>query len=219
MNEQKRHWETIHATKGDEVSWYQPISTETMRMIRACGLAPGAEVLDVGAGASVLVDELLAAGYRPTLLEIAEAAFARVRERLGGRAQQVSFIVGDITAVDLPEAAYDLWHDRAVFHFLTEPDQRKAYMKALRRALKPGGFVVLAGFAPDGPERCSGLPVCRYDAQGFAAQLGDGFGLLESTRELHPTPFGTAQAFQCARFRREAAEQCGRSSSCLTTDL
>lgn len=202
MTEQKHHWETIHATKGDEVSWYQTVSTESLRMILACGLPPGAEVLDVGAGASVLVDELLAAGYRPTLLEIAEAALGRVRERLGDRAQQVSFIAGDITATDLPEAAYDLWHDRAVFHFLTEPDQRKAYLEALRRALKPGGFVVLAAFAPDGPEKCSGLPVCRYDAQGFAEQLGVGFELLESTRELHSTPFGTAQAFQCARFRR-----------------
>lgn len=202
MTEQKHHWETIHATKGDAVSWYQPVSTESMRLIRACGLAPGAAVLDVGAGASVLVDELLAAGHRPTLLEIAEAAFARVQERLGDRAQQVGFIVGDITATDLPEAAYDLWHDRAVFHFLTEPDQRKAYVKALRRALKPGGFVVLAAFAPDGPEKCSGLPVCQYDAQGFAEQLGEGFVLLESTREMHPTPFGATQAFQYARFRR-----------------
>lgn len=202
MTNRKSHWETIHATKGDEVSWYQPVSTESMRLIRACGLPPGAAVLDVGAGASVLVDDLLAAGYRPTLLEIAEAAFARVRERLGDRARQAGFIVGDITATALPEAAYDLWHDRAVFHFLTEPDQRKAYLKALRRALKPGGFVVLAGFAPDGPERCSGLPVCRYDAQGFAAQLGDGFELLESSRELHPTPFGATQAFEYARFRR-----------------
>ena len=202
MTDRKEHWETIHATKGDAVSWYQPASTESARLIRASGLAPGASVLDVGAGASVLVDELLDLGYRPTLLEIAESAFLRVRERLGGRARAVRFIVGDITEADLPEAAFDLWHDRAVFHFLTEPDQRRAYVKALKRALRPGGFVVLAGFAPDGPETCSGLPVCRYDAAGFSGQLGEGFELLESSRELHLTPFGTMQAFQYARFRR-----------------
>ncbi len=202
MPERKDHWETIHATKGDAVSWYQPASTESLRLIRACGLPPGASVLDVGAGASVLVDGLLEAGYRPTLLEIAASAFVRVRERLGARASEVGFILGDITATELPEAAYDLWHDRAVFHFLTEPAQRKAYIEALWWALKPGGFVVLAGFAPDGPEKCSGLPVCRYDAQGFADQLGGGFELLESAREEHPTPFGATQAFQYARFRR-----------------
>ncbi|WP_026854165.1 class I SAM-dependent methyltransferase [Geothrix fermentans] len=202
MTDRKAHWETIHATKGDEVSWYQPASTESARLIRACGLAPGASVLDVGAGASVLVDELLDLGHRPTLLEIAEPAFVRVRERLGGRASAVQFVIGDITEVELPAAAYDLWHDRAVFHFLAEPEQRRAYVKALQQALKPGGFVVLAGFAPDGPEKCSGLPVCRYDAQGFAAQLGGGFELLESSRELHLTPFGTTQAFQYTRFRR-----------------
>ena len=202
MTERKDHWETIHATKGDAVSWFQPASTESLRLIRACGLAPEASILDVGAGASVLVDELLDVGYRPTLLEIAGAAFVRVRERLGTRASKVGFIVGDITEAEFPEAAFDLWHDRAVFHFLTEPTQRKAYVKALKRALKPGGFVVLAGFAPDGPEKCSGLPVCRYDAQGFAEQLGDEFELLESVRELHSTPFGTSQAFQYTRFRR-----------------
>lgn len=202
MTGPKEHWEQIHATKGDAVSWYQPASTESLRLIRACGLPAGAQVMDVGAGASVLVEALLDEGLRPTLLEIAESAFARVRARLGGRASAVRFIVGDITAVDLPEGAFDLWHDRAVFHFLTGQHQREAYVRALRWALKPGGFVVLAGFAPDGPEKCSGLPVCRYDAAGFAEQLGKGFDLLESSRELHPTPFGTTQAFQYARFRR-----------------
>lgn len=202
MTERKDHWETIHATKGDAVSWYQPASTESSRLIKASGLPPGAAVLDVGAGASVLVDELLEAGFRPTLLDIAGTAFVSVRERLGSRASEVGFIVGDITTTELPEASYDLWHDRAVFHFLTEPAQREAYVKLLRRALKPGGFVVLAGFAPDGPEKCSGLPVCRYNAQGFAEQLGEGFELLDSSREQHSTPFGTTQAFQYTRFRR-----------------
>lgn len=202
MSDRKSHWETIHATKGDAVSWFQPASTESARLIRRCHLASGAAVLDVGAGASILVDGLLESGFRPTLLDIAEAAFLRVRERLGTRASEVAFLVGDITEVVLPEAAFDLWHDRAVLHFLTEPVQRVAYMGALRRALKPGGYVILAGFAPEGPEKCSGLPVCRYDAQGFAEQLGKGFELLESSRELHPTPFGTSQAFQYTLFQR-----------------
>ena len=202
MTERKDHWEHIHATKGDAVSWYQPVPTLSLELIRACGLPPGAAALDVGAGASVLVDELLALGLAPTLLDLADSAFDRVRARLGGAAPKVTFLVGDITELLLPEGAYDLWHDRAVFHFLTEPAQRAAYLRALRRALRPGGFVVLAGFAPDGPEKCSGLPVCRYDASGFASQLGAEFELLDSPREVHPTPFSTSQAFQYARFRR-----------------
>lgn len=117
------------------------------------------------------------------------------------RAPEVNFLVGDITEMELPEAAFDVWHDRAVFHFLTEPVQRAAYVQALRRALRPGGHVVLAGFAPEGPEKCSGLPVCRYDAQGFAEQLGEGFNLLEAAKEMHPTPFGTTQAFQYTLFQ------------------
>jgi SAM-dependent methyltransferase len=149
------------------------------------------------------VDALLADGCRVTLLDIAEAAFARVRERLGARAADVGFLVADITEAELPPAAFDLWHDRAVFHFLTEPVQRAAYVAKLRHALKPGGWVVLSGFAPDGPEKCSGLAVCRYDAAGFAAQLGPDFALVEAAKEQHATPFGTTQAFQFARFRRK----------------
>jgi len=199
----KDHWERIHASKGDGVSWFQEEPAESLRLVRACGLTPGAAVLDVGAGASRLVDALLADGCRVTLLDLAEAAFARVRERLGSRAAEVRFMVGDITEAELPAGAFDLWHDRAVFHFLTEPGQRAAYVARLRHALKPGGWAVLSGFAPDGPEKCSGLPVCRYDAAGFAAQLGRDFALVEAATELHATPFGTTQAFQFARFRRE----------------
>jgi SAM-dependent methyltransferase len=202
MGDAKEHWERIHASKGDGVSWFQPEPRESLRLIRACGLGPGAAVLDVGAGASSLVDALLDGGFRVTLLDIADAAFDRVRERLGVRAGEVSFRVGDITAAELPAAAFDLWHDRAVFHFLTEPAQRAAYLARLRHALKPGGWAVLSGFAPEGPEKCSGLPVCRYDAAGFAAQLGPGFVLEEASTEQHATPFGTSQAFQFVRFRR-----------------
>lgn len=198
----KSHWEHIHSTKGDAVSWHQPEPTLSLSMIRACGLSSGSSVLDVGAGASVLVDALLEMGLRPTVLDIAEAALAKVRERLGARAEQVDFSVGDITQIELPEAAFNLWHDRAVFHFLTNPGDRAAYLSALKKALKPGGFVILAAFAPEGPETCSGLPVCRYDVEGFAAALGPGFDLLEAAREQHPTPFGTTQEFQYARLQR-----------------
>lgn len=202
MTDTKQHWETIHATKGDAVSWYQPGSTESLRLIQACGLPAGSRVLDVGAGASVLVDQLLDLGFRPTLLDVAGAALARVRVRLGERAEGVTFLESDIVAAELPESAFDLWHDRAVFHFLLEPAHRQAYMANLARALRPGGFGVLAGFAPDGPEKCSGLPVCRHDAAAFAEALGPGFEVLEEARELHPTPFGTTQAFQYVRFRK-----------------
>jgi SAM-dependent methyltransferase len=202
MTGARDHWEHIHATKGDGVSWFQPEPGESLRLIRACALPPGAEVLDVGAGASGLVDALLAEGCRMTLLDIAGAAFARVRDRLGPRAAEVRFLVGDITESSLPEAAFDLWHDRAVFHFLTEPAQRAAYLARLGYALKPDGWVVLSGFALDGPDRCSGLPVCRYDAEGLAAQLGPAFRLVDAVQERHATPFGTTQAFQVTRFRR-----------------
>lgn len=196
------HWEHIHATKADAVSWYQPASTESLRLIQACALPPGAPVLDVGAGASVLVDQLLDLGLRPTVLELAEAALTRVKERLGDRARGVGFIIGDVTRAALPEGGFDLWHDRAVFHFLTDPADRAAYVAQVRRALRPGGFVVLSGFALDGPLKCSGLEVRRHDAAGFAAELGPGFELLEEAREVHSTPFGTTQAFQYTRFRK-----------------
>lgn len=201
MSERKDLWEQIHLTQGDAVSWYQPTFTQSMKMIRACDLTPGSTVLDVGCGASHLVDKLLAADYEPTLLDISEVALARVRNHLGDRAREVEFIKGDITSVWLAPAAYDLWHDRALFHFFTKAPELEAYVKALRRALKPGGFLVLAAFAPDGPEECSGLPVRRYDVAGLVMQLGHGFEPLESTRESHFTPSGTAQTFQYTRLQ------------------
>lgn len=196
------HWNRIHATKGDAVSWYQPAPTLSRAMVEACGLPGGAPVLDVGAGTSPLVEAFLDLGLRPTVLDIAEPALDRSRDRLGDRAREVAFLRADITSVVLPEGAFELWHDRAVFHFLTEDVDRRAYVANLKRALRPGGWVILAAFAPDGPEKCSALPVRRYDAAGFAAELGPDFELVEAARELHPTPFGTTQAFQYARFRR-----------------
>ena len=195
------HWEAIHATKQDQVSWYQDRPSLALTFIQACDLAPGATVLDAGAGASRMVESLLDLGLRPTVADIAQSALDRVRERLGARADEAALLCIDLTQAELPEAAFDLWHDRAVFHFLTEPGQRAAYLTRMKRALKPGGFVVLGCFAPDGPEKCSGLPVRRYDAAGIAAELGPEFELLEEGRETHSTPFGTTQAFTVVRFR------------------
>ncbi|HZU52922.1 MAG TPA: class I SAM-dependent methyltransferase, partial [Holophagaceae bacterium] len=141
-------------------------------------------------------------GLRPTIADIAQEPLDRVKARLGARAGEVAFVRADLTGQDWPPASFDLWHDRAVFHFLTEPAARAAYVTRMKAALKPGGFLVLACFAPDGPEKCSGLPVRRYDAEGLIAELGPDFELLEAGREEHPTPFGTTQAFTVARFRR-----------------
>jgi SAM-dependent methyltransferase len=202
MSETAGHWETIHATKGDAVSWYQPEPTLALEMVRRANLRPGAAVLDAGTGASRMAEALLELGLRPTLVDLAPSALARVLERLGDRAGQVSTLAGDLRTLTLPVAAFDLWHDRAVFHFLTEAEDRAAYLAQLRQALKPTGTVVLGTFATDGPEKCSALPVRRYDAAALAAELGPGFSLQEEGRELHPTPFGTTQAFTLARFRR-----------------
>jgi ubiquinone/menaquinone biosynthesis C-methylase UbiE len=200
--ELESHWERIHQAKGDEVSWYQAEPTLALEMIRRVGLPIGAAVIDAGTGASRMAEALLNMQLHPTLIDISQAALDRVKARLGAQGAEVTTLCGDIRTLPLPESAFDLWHDRAVFHFLTEAGDRAAYMAQLRRALKSGGAVVFGTFALDGPEKCSALPVRRYDAAGLAAELGPGFQLEEEGRELHATPFGTTQAFTLARFRR-----------------
>lgn len=195
------HWESAHGAKQDQVSWYQDRPSLALAFIQACGLPPGAAALDAGSGASRMAEAMLEVGLRPTIADIAQEPLDRVKARLGARAGEVAFVRADLTEQDWPPARFDLWHDRAVFHFLTEPTARAAYMTRMKAALKPGGFLVLACFAPDGPEKCSGLPVRRYDAEGLIAELGPDFELLEAGREEHPTPFGTTQAFTVARFR------------------
>jgi ubiquinone/menaquinone biosynthesis C-methylase UbiE len=200
------HWQNVYTTKApDAVSWFQPRAALSLRFIAEARLAPAAPIIDVGAGASRLVDELLALGHQDlTLLDVSDAALAVTRARLGPQGAAVTFLTGDVTTVALPAARYALWHDRAVFHFLTEAAERAAYLAQLRRALAADGQVVIATFAEDGPEKCSGLPVRRYSATELAAELGAGFELCAHEREQHATPFGTTQSFTYCRFRRRA---------------
>jgi len=193
----REHWEAIYEHKSpDEVSWYQPHLERSLRFIEGAGLSPRSEIIDIGGGSSTLVDDLLDRGYeRVTVLDISEGAIAQAKKRLGSRAAAVRWIVGDVTRIELSEHQYDFWHDRAVFHFLTEDAARQRYVAAVRRALKPNGHVVVATFGPSGPERCSGLPVLRYSAESIHEQFGSEFEKTGSDLELHHTPWGTEQEF------------------------
>lgn len=193
----KSHWDNVYATKSNEsVSWYQPQAVLSLQLIRQVVLNSSARVVDVGGGASTLVDDLLAGGMSNLgVLDISQAALAVARERLGARAASVDWIEGDITRVELEAATIDVWHDRAVFHFLTSAADRAAYVAQLRHAVRPGGHVIVAAFGPDGPLRCSGLPVVRYAPDALHAQFGQAFELLEHVSEDHRTPSGAVQRF------------------------
>ncbi|MGC2781639.1 MAG: class I SAM-dependent methyltransferase [Bradyrhizobium sp.] len=202
MTDRTTHWQTVYTTKTEtEVSWYQDDPATSLRLIREAGAASGSRIIDIGGGASRLVDALLAAGFRAlAVLDISEAALATARSRLGAAGAGVDWIAADVTTWT-PQATYDIWHDRAAFHFLTEQRDRAAYIERLRSALLPGGAVIIGTFAADGPERCSGLPVVRYDAQSLAATLGPAFTLEDSCTEAHRTPWGSVQSFQFCRLR------------------
>lgn len=195
--EPKEHWERVYATRApDQVSWYQEHARQSLELIGSIGLTRDASIIDVGGGASTLVDDLLGAGYASlTVLDLSAAALEAARTRLGERADEVRWIDGDITSVALPAGAYDVWHDRAVFHFLTGEAERRAYVAAVLRSVRPGGHVIVATFAEDGPTTCSGLPVMRYSPNELHAQFGGSFTLLRHEREEHATPFGTTQRF------------------------
>lgn len=194
---QRDHWEGVYRGKqASEVSWYQPEAKVSLELIRKVAPDLNAEVIDVGGGASTLADGLLDAGYRHvTVLDIAGASLAIARNRLGERASNVAWVETDILTTGLPGGGYDVWHDRAVFHFLTDPADRARYVEKTRESVKPGGHVIVASFAPDGPTKCSGLEVVRYSPDTMHAQFGEGFRLLDSVREEHHTPSGTTQAF------------------------
>ena len=203
--ERKTHWEAIWtASDPTAVSWYQAGSTLSLELIARTGLSPASPIIDVGGGASTLVDHLLDQGYTDvTVLDIAEAAIERARVRLGQRADAVTWLVADVTSADLPPAYYAVWHDRAVFHFLTDPADRQAYVTVLRRALAPGGYWIVATFAPDGPTHCSGLEVVRYAPDDLCREVGSGFHLVESRSEMHITPSGGRQSFVYCLFQKD----------------
>ncbi len=201
--DRKNHWDKIYSARApDELSWYQAHPEMSLRLIRDSGVGAGESLIDIGGGASRLVDKLLDAGYgKVAVLDISAAALAAAQARLGARAGEVRWLAQDVTTFAPPEK-YALWHDRAVFHFLTEAADRQAYLAAVHAALQSGGQLVVATFAPDGPEMCSGLPVVRYSAESLAKEVGEDFELLESCGETHATPGGMKQSFSYCRFRR-----------------
>ena len=198
------HWEGVHAQKGaGEVSWWQAPDSLWLDLIERTGVSPAKPAVDVGAGASLLVDALLEAGFTDvTVLDISASALDRVARRLGARAAGVRLVAADVTAFR-GGRPYALWHDRAVFHFLTDPADREAYRESLRANLAPGGLVVLAVFAPDGPETCSGLPVRRYALADLVEAVGPGFTLVHGERRVHTTPWGAEQPSTVALLRRD----------------
>jgi SAM-dependent methyltransferase len=204
MTGRKEHWEQIYSDKSPlEVSWYQREPAVSLRLIDHCKLGRDVPIIDIGGGASVLVDRLLDAGYsRLTVLDIAAQSLAAARTRLGTRARCVQWIETDITEF-VPPHPYGLWHDRAVFHFLVEADDRNRYIATLKQALARGGHVVLAAFAIGGPTQCSGLDIVQYDAAGLVTELGAEFELLEQTSETHLTPANKAQLFCYFRLLRK----------------
>jgi len=204
MPDTRQHWDQVYDSKAaDSVSWYQRHPETSLAFITDSQLPHDAPLLDVGGGASTLVDHVLDAGYTDiSVLDISVHALSQAQARLGnGNAQRVHWLVDDVTRF-APSRRYALWHDRAVFHFLTDEASRTAYVAALRRSLAPGGTLIIAAFALDGPARCSGLNVVRYDADGLHACFGDGFERMASGRDMHVTPWGTEQAFTYLRLRR-----------------
>jgi SAM-dependent methyltransferase len=196
MNE-KNHWENVYRTKkSDDVSWFQPQAFTSLDLIKKLEGNTDAQIIDVGGGASMLVDDLVSLGYSNLkVLDISSAALEVAKSRLGGKSNVVEWIVDDVTKLDIPRHSIDLWHDRAVFHFLNDQDQREGYVKAVLNAVKPGGHVIASTFYLDGPEKCSGLPVQRYDAESLHGQFGEPFILLGHEYESHKTPFGAHQNF------------------------
>jgi len=195
--ETQQYWESVYQTKSStEVSWYQPTPQKSLEIITDTGVPHDGTIIDVGGGASTLADALLEQGYSTiSVLDISANAIATAQTRLGNNAGRVRWIVADITAVELPPHSIDVWHDRAVFHFLTNPDDQQRYIEVVNGALKSGGHIIVATFAPDGPMKCSGLDVMRYAPEELHSTFGDNFTLVYSEQERHQTPFGTEQSF------------------------
>ena len=199
--EVRDHWNRVYTTKSDEqVSWFEPLPTVSVQMLKAAGVTPESCVIDVGGGDSRLVDYLVAEGLDcVAVLDVSGAALERAKARIGSRAEQLMWIESDVAGSWILKPM-DVWHDRAVFHFLTDAAARVRYREHLLEILKPGGSAIIATFAPDGPEKCSGLPVARYSPDALAAELGPALRLIESQSHMHTTPWGTTQSFQYSRF-------------------
>lgn len=202
---QRKHWEEVYMNKpADKLGWYEPHLQISLKWIKELGLSKDARIIDVGGGASTLIDDLLLDNNTAvTVLDLSGKALSAARERLDIRAETVTWLTGDITSIDLPEDYYDLWHDRAVFHFLTTPLQREQYRGNLLKALKPGGYLIIGTFAPEAPPKCSGLPVQRYSVEQLQNTLGDEFELQQHLKELHVTPGGVDQMYLYCQFRRK----------------
>lgn len=203
--DRRSHWEDVYRTKGaEQVSWFQADARLSRTWIERAAPDRDSRIIDVGAGASLLVDSLLHAGYRHlTAVDLSSTALAIAQQRLGATAEGVTWIAGDVLALDVARGAFDVWHDRAVFHFLTEASLRAQYVAQVRRTVAPGGHVLLATFADDGPARCSGLEVARYSPASLHGEFGPDFRLIVSERDLHTTPAGVQQAFTYCLCRHE----------------
>jgi len=201
--DRKDHWNAVYAAKRpDEVSWFQPRAEMSLELIRESSIPPDAWILDVGGGAATLVDDLLVLGYRRVaVLDLSFAALTHVRRRLGSGAGLGAGVVADALDTPFSDGSIGLWHDRAVFHFLGDASDRSRYVREARRVVRPGGWILIATFAGDGPARCSGLPVSRYDPDDLRAEFREGFGLVASRREVHHTPSGAVQPFTYCLFR------------------
>ncbi len=197
----KNHWEDVYTNKAsDSVSWFQPHAEKSLKLIESFGVPKSANIIDVGGGASMLVDDLLEQGYdNISVLDLSASALEVAQNRLGEEAKKVGWLEADVTCLDLPKydlkQGIDVWHDRAVFHFLTDEEDRRRYVDTVLKAVKPGGFVLIATFAEGGPKECSGLPVQRYSANGIHDEFGSPFEMLGSLEESHLTPFGSEQQF------------------------
>lgn len=195
--ESKAHWEGVYnQKKPDEVSWYLESATTSLNLLHQIGLKHSDSIIDVGGGASRLVDDLLQQGFENlTVLDLSGSALKAAQARLGARANGITWLEADITQPTLASSKYQLWHDRAVFHFMTTPEQRASYKKNLDIAVRPSGYAIISTFAENGPEQCSGLPVQRYSVESLSKELSSEFVLLNSCRESHKTPSGNAQEF------------------------
>jgi trans-aconitate methyltransferase len=197
------HWDATYSARGEAgVSWFEDRPTTSLELMMEIGATPSSSIIDIGGGASRLVDALVDAGWQSVaVLDVADVALAAAKARLGSAAGQVQWIVADVTQWN-PDRTFDIWHDRAAFHFLVDPADRTAYVERLRSAVKPGGHAIIATFAPDGPEKCSGLPVQRYDPESLSRTIGSAFDLVEHQGHRHVTPWGAAQSFQFSVLRR-----------------